>query len=119
MNSYAPEIFASGTLKSINETTIYVVPRHSRVTLSALSLINSGSASITVNVAIKEPGSASRSIIPKNQILHAGDMVQVTAPHSIPAQGSLVLAASTPGVLEYTFSGIKLPSIPVPTDRAQ
>ena len=84
-----------------------------------VSIVNAGASSVTVNAFIRLQDGVTRRIIPKDQIIDTGDMVQVTAPHSIPAGGSLVLSSSTSGVVEYTFSGIKVPSIPTPTDRAQ
>jgi hypothetical protein len=113
-----PEKLADGVVQQVVDLVAYAVPRHSRVVISALSLVNIGDSTIEVNV-FATSGEARRHLAPRNLEIESGDMFQLTAPHSIEAGESLILETSLVGVLSYYLSGSKLPAVPTPTNRAQ
>lgn len=113
-----PERLAFGTVADTSETEVYTVPRHSRMVLASLQLVNLGSSDITVGAWVTVDDAKFR-ILPRDMVIAGGDMVLLETPVAVEANESLVLQTSEAGALQYYLSGAKVAAIPTPTQRAQ
>ena len=88
--------------------TIYTCPAATQTIVQSITLVNTHSSALTVNIYFKASGGTSRSIIPKDTSLAAGAMMEcLDKAKTLEAADILEGSGGTAAKIDYVISGIQ------------
>lgn len=97
---------ADGQLPS-SKGTLYTCPTSTQAIIKTITLVNTHTVAVTVNLYKKKSGDTSRRIIPKDMSLGIGYQGVERNEITLEAGGSIEGDASVAAVIDYTISGVE------------
>ena len=86
---------------------LYTAPEGKSALLKTVTVVNTHTATETVNLYVKPAGGSARRLIPKDLQLKAGYLLVVDDELTLEAGDKLQGAATTASKLDYTVSGVE------------
>lgn len=97
---------ANGQLAS-TEGDVYLVPAATTAIIKTITLVNTDTVARTMNLYIKKSAGTSRRIIPKDQSLGAGFLLETDQEYTLGAGDAIRGDASAATVVDFTVSGVE------------
>jgi len=99
------KLLAQGQLGT-TKAALYTVPASTQAIIKAITLVNTNTAAVTVNLYVTR-GTASRRIIPQNLNLGVGYLLETDLPYTLEAGDIIEGDASVGAVVDYTIHGVE------------